>query len=43
MEDLRAGDTLLVLGKARDESQLVMGAKEPFSDREVVLRAARRT
>lgn len=43
IEDLRTGDTLLVLGKARDESQLVMGAKEPFSDREVVLRAARRT
>lgn len=42
MEDLRAGDTLLILGKARDDTQLVMGTKEPFSDRKVALEAARR-
>ena len=42
MEDLRTGDTLLILGKARDETQLVNGIKEAFSDRDVVFVAARR-
>jgi len=40
--DLRRGDTLLVLGKARDDTQLVMGAREPFSDRDMIVNAARR-
>lgn len=42
MADLRDGDTLLILGKARDKTQTVMGVKEPFCDRTIVLEAARR-
>ena len=41
-EELRAGDTLLVLGKAYDETQLISGVSELFSDKEVLLDAVRR-
>ncbi len=43
MADLRRGDTLLILGKARDHTQLVMGAVQNFFDRDVVLEAARQS
>ncbi len=42
VNDLAPGDTLLVLGKARDETQLVAGVREAFSDRHVIMNAARR-
>ena len=42
VQDMRDGDTLLVLGKARDKTQTVMGVKEAFCDRTTVLEAARR-
>ena len=36
---LRAGDTLLILGKAFEETQLIGGKKHPFDDRAVVYAA----
>ena len=39
--DLRRGDTLLILGKPREETQLVHGKKQFFSDRRAVLDAIR--
>lgn len=40
--DLRAGDTLLILTKARDHTQLVGGVKRRFSDRDIVIKAVQR-
>lgn len=40
--DLRDGDTLLVLGKPRDDTQLISGVREVFCDRDVILKAVRR-
>lgn len=39
--DLRPDDTLLILGKARDHTQLMMGIKRRFDDREAVFDAMR--
>lgn len=40
--DLRSGDTLLILTKARVETQLVCGVRHKFSDRDIVIKAVRR-
>lgn len=40
--DLRAGDTLLILTKARVETQLVSGVRRKFSDRDIVIKAVQR-
>ncbi len=41
--DLRAGDTLLILTKARDNTQLFCGVKRKFSDRDIVINAVQRS
>ena len=41
--DLRAGDTLLILGKARDHTQLVNGKEQEFCDRTTALEAAQQS
>lgn len=41
--DLRAGDTLLILGKARDHTQLVKGKEQEFYDRTTALEAAQQS
>ncbi|MBE6605257.1 MAG: hypothetical protein E7639_06110 [Ruminococcaceae bacterium] len=41
--DMQAGDTLLILGKPREDTQLVCGKKQFFSDRLQVRQALKRT
>lgn len=36
VRELRAGDVLLVTGKGNDETQLVMGVRRPFCEREIL-------
>lgn len=42
VQALRPGDTLLVLGKPRDNTQRISGAREAFSDQDIIISIARR-
>ena len=39
VSDMREGDVLLILGKPRDDTQLVRGARQEFSDRKIAMAA----
>lgn len=43
VRELRAGDVLLVTGKGNDETQLVMGVRYPFCEREILRCAMEKT
>ena len=43
VRDMRAGDVLLVTGKGNDETQLIMGVRQPFCEREILRSAVEKT